>query len=131
MDNFDTIKTTGHVSDNRPDLMPDEQLLQRFFSEHTAEIADEGFSAQVMQQLPQRARRLNRVWTAVCVAATALVFLYFDGMAALRVLGTNFLGDLAGYLSAMYTATYPLLLLPATLAVLGTVSVYNLLANQR
>ena len=46
----------------------DELLVRKFFEENKIEIPDAGFSRRVMRRLPDRTRRLNRNWTAICVA---------------------------------------------------------------
>lgn len=46
----------------------DELLVRKFFEENKIEIPDAGFSRRVMRRLPDRTRRLNRIWTAICVA---------------------------------------------------------------
>ena len=51
----------------------DELLVRRFFDENKIELPDDGFSCRVMRRLPDRARRLNRRWTAVCLLLGALI----------------------------------------------------------
>lgn len=54
----------------------DERLLQSFFADCQIDIPDDGFSDRVMQALPssememevEKRRRLEHLWTAVCVA---------------------------------------------------------------
>lgn len=52
----------------------DELLLKQFFDEHRIDVSDDDFSRRVMRRLPDRKRRISRIWTAVC-AAVVLVFL--------------------------------------------------------
>lgn len=52
----------------------DEILIERFFNENRITIEDNGFSRRVMNRLPDRARRINRLWTAVC-ATIAILFI--------------------------------------------------------
>lgn len=52
----------------------DEILIERFFNENRITIEDNGFSRRVMNRLPDRARRINRLWTAVCAMA-AIIFI--------------------------------------------------------
>ena len=43
-------------------------LLNKLFEEAAkTEIADNGFTRQVMRRLPSRAERYNHIWTGVCV----------------------------------------------------------------
>lgn len=51
----------------------DELLVRKFFDENKIELPDDGFSRRVMRRLPDRARRLNRIWTAVCLLLGALI----------------------------------------------------------
>ncbi len=87
-------------------------LLQQFFSEAAQQqIADDGFTARVMQQLPkieekvsqetlqmlqrqnreaQKAslatmRRINRLWTVTCIAIFAALFIVFRGWEMLAI----------------------------------------------
>ena len=66
----------------------DEQLLQAFFADNMmAEIPDEGFSDKVMLSLPaleqERAlvkrRRLEHLWTAVCMAIGVIAAVVCQG----------------------------------------------------
>lgn len=56
------------MDDNR-----DELIVRKFFEENKVDIPDDGFSRRVMRRLPDRARRLNRIWTAVCVLSGLLL----------------------------------------------------------
>ena len=66
----------------------DEELVSMFFDEQKAIIENDGFfdersverfTQRVMSGLPQRAQRLNRLWTVFCLAlaiGTRLAFRY-------------------------------------------------------
>lgn len=56
----------------------DELLVRKFLDENKIELPDDGFSRRVMRRLPDCARRLNRIWTAVCLVAGALLCAVFD-----------------------------------------------------
>ncbi len=61
-----------------------ERLLQQFFSEAARQqIADDGFTERVMQQLPVRkpavSRNFLRLWTLACVAVYVVLFVVLDG----------------------------------------------------
>lgn len=64
----------------------DELLVRKFFDGCKADVPDGGFSRRVMRRLPDRERRLNRIWTAVCAAVGVVLFVKFD-----------WLGELAAY----------------------------------
>ena len=57
----------------------DDLLVKAFFEEHTHEIADHGFSKRVMRHLPDRSRRLNRIWTIVCCVLGIVFFVAVRG----------------------------------------------------
>ena len=74
--------------DMEPLSVSDEQLLQAFFADNMmAEIPDEGFSDKVMLSLPaleqERAlvkrRRLEHLWTAVCMAIGVIAAVVCQG----------------------------------------------------
>lgn len=78
----------------------DDELLTQFFADHKPQPADNGFSAGVMRRLPQRKRRMNQIWSALCAAMAVALFLVFDGVDQLRELFWRFLGDVAGYMAS-------------------------------
>ena len=64
----------------------DNKLLEQFFLEASQqEIADNGFSERVMEQLPQRQRSsrifnvLSHLWTVFCVVFAVVVFVLSQG----------------------------------------------------
>ena len=70
--------------------MTDNELLEKFFSDaRQTEIADDGFSARVMAQLNadavarqaalRRERLFSRLWTLLCVAVAAALFVVLGG----------------------------------------------------
>ncbi|MDR0658801.1 MAG: DUF5056 domain-containing protein [Mediterranea sp.] len=58
----------------------DDKLLKRFFSEHKKEINDNGFSRQVMKNLPDRSLKISNVWTTCCGALALILFFMLDGL---------------------------------------------------
>ncbi len=66
----------NNMSGNQPLLnIDDEKLLESFFADCRMDIPDDGFSDKVMNALPATShelshanRRLEHLWTAVCVA---------------------------------------------------------------
>lgn len=61
----------------------DELLVRKFFEENRTDIPDSGFTRRVMRRLPDRTRRLNRIWTAICVALGVVVAVKLDWLEAL------------------------------------------------
>lgn len=65
----------------------DEQLLQSFFADSQMELPDDGFSDRVMAALPSvetekaaaASRRLERLWTLICVAIGVVVAVVCQG----------------------------------------------------
>ena len=59
----------------------DEKLIASFFEAHQiGEIEDRGFSRRVMRRLPEsRMRRLNTVWTLLCMVAVVVYFIMQQG----------------------------------------------------
>lgn len=53
----------------------DDLLVRKFFEDNRISVTDNGFSQRVMQRLPRRARRLNRIWTVICAVA-GLIFVF-------------------------------------------------------
>lgn len=56
------------MTDNNDDV-----LVKKFFSENRIDVPDDGFSRRVMRRLPDRTRRISRLWTAVCVVVGLLI----------------------------------------------------------
>ena len=84
---------------NVSDTHDDEQLVDNFMRQFAnAEIADNGFSQQVMRELPATRNivRLNAIWTAVCVTAGVVLFFLFDGLSLLKTLLLNIFGRSCG-----------------------------------
>lgn len=61
----------------------DELLLRKYFNENKTDVPDDGFSRRVMRRLPDRARRLNHIWTAVCLLLGTLLCVASDWLGAL------------------------------------------------
>ena len=125
----------------------DEQLLQAFFADNMmAEIPDEGFSDKVMLSLPaleqERAlvkrRRLEHLWTAVCMAIGVIAAVVCQGWE--QILGWLFSMKIDFLLSGSRALTHVaesighsqnLLTLLAGFVVLIMVWGYNELADAR
>ena len=125
----------------------DEQLLQAFFADNMmAEIPDEGFSDKVMLSLPaleqERAlvkrRRLEHLWTAVCMAIGVIAAVVCQGWEQILGLFYNMKIDflLTGSRALTHVAesighSQNLLTLLAGFVVLIMVWGYNELADAR
>lgn len=100
----------------------DDQLIQTFFSQHpSAPLADDGFSARVMEQIGSRddvrtAARVRR-WIALCVGVALAVFFVFDGTHVLASELTRLAGNLWGALVTQMVS--PEALLNTLLGVFG------------
>ncbi len=78
-----------------------EHMLQQFFSEAAQEqIADNGFTERVMQQLPARTGWFTRLWTPFCITVFVVLFIVFRGWELLFV---HFRGMLQTIASQTFT----------------------------
>lgn len=62
--------------------MTDNELLEQLFRPaREMQIADDGFSDEVMRRLPQRrdVKRLGRLWTMFCLLVAAALFVLLGG----------------------------------------------------
>ena len=74
--NIDELLNTPFSNEDEQMTKADEQLLQSFFADCQTELSDDGFSDRVMEALPvletekaaARRRRMEHLWTFVCVA---------------------------------------------------------------
>ena len=57
----------------------DDILVSKFFEEYTQEVEAHGFTKRVIRHLPDRAARLNRIWTALCIVAGIVFFIGIKG----------------------------------------------------
>ena len=104
----------------------DEQMLMRFFDEHRMDIADDGFTKQVMRQLPTRTLRLNRWWTVICWAIGIAIFFLIDGVGQLRRVLGSMLGDVIGIFTSLHLPVTTIVLTSVVLLTLLLVEVYRL-----
>ncbi len=125
----------------------DEQLLQAFFADNMmAEIPDEGFSDKVMLSLPAleqkralvKRRRLEHLWTAVCMAIGVIAAVVCQGWEQILGLFYNMKIDflLTGSRALTYVAdsidrSQNLLMVLAGIFLLIMVWGYNELADVR
>lgn len=63
----------------------DDKLIKNFLLAGKQEVADNGFSRRVMQQLPssRRAERLSNLLNVVCTIVCLVCFYVFDGVEVL------------------------------------------------
>lgn len=105
----------------------DELLVKKFFDENKIEIPDNGFSRRVMRRLPDRMRRLNRIWTAVCIALGVIMCVKFNWIASLS---TQVRSIADTVMSNHVIAGNPILLLFGLLFIIF-LGGYNLIAAER
>ena len=116
-------------TDNK-NQMSDDELLSQFFSAHMSQPQDNGFSERVMRQLPQRARRMNRIWSGICALLAAALFLLLDGVDQLRVVGSRFVGDAVGYVASFDISALSVVMIVVAFIVLLSVFLSNLLPTR-
>mgnify|MGYP001415157588 CR=1 FL=1 len=116
---------------NNNDIKNDDELLKQFFNAAKQDIDDDGFTDRVMQRLPQHAKRMNQIWTTICFALGMALFILFDGVEDLRVLGSNISSNIVGYLSSIDLTVLSPTLIFGTVIILGFVWLYNILSIQR
>ena len=108
----------------------DERLVDSFFSRHAGgKVADGGFSARVMHNIPaeQPLGRINRLWTAACAVAGIVMFWMFDGVSMLKATLVNMFGNFVGLLANAVTSvnfTYTVTVV-AGLVVVGIMALVN------
>lgn len=119
------------MNTDNPIHKTDDELLEQFFAANMPQPQDDGFSQNVMRQLPQRARKMNRIWSFACALLAAAIFLLFDGIEQLRVLVWRMLGDAAGYVASIdFSVLSPVMIVLAAVVLL-VVGLSNLLPTQR
>ena len=72
----------------------DELLVRKFFEDNAVEVPDDGFTRRVMRRLPDRERRLSRIWAAVCAVAGVLMLLKFNWLGVLVSVLVSYIGSL-------------------------------------
>lgn len=58
----------------------DDQLIKQFMQTNKREIANNGFSRRVMNQLPISAELCSDILTIVCVISCCILFYVYDGI---------------------------------------------------
>lgn len=79
----------------------DDELLRQFFAQHTFELADNGFTQQVMRKLPRRLVNLNRIWVVFCCLLGVVFLLMSNALNQLRMVFSNFVGDINGWIASI------------------------------
>lgn len=87
------------MTDNNDDI-----LVQRFFEERHIKIEDNGFTHSVMHRLPDSARRLNRIWTAVCAAIGIFLLVKIN---VLAIVSSFIQEELGGMMAQHFTPVSP------------------------
>ncbi len=104
----------------------DEQLLMRFFDEQRQDIADNGFTQQVMRHLPARTMRINRWWTVLCWAIGIAFFFLVDGVGQLRQVASSLFSDVLSVFSSINLPFLNIVIVSIVLLVFLTIEVYRL-----
>ena len=93
--------------------------------QHKPELEDTGFTRQVMNRLPDRASKLNRIWSIFCMAIGLLFMAVLWVSGQLGMVLSNLIGDIIGVVVSDRMAETPVLTI--CLAVLA--AVFMLLHN--
>lgn len=106
----------------------DDDLLKTFFEEYAINIPDNGFSQQVMRQLPHRFLKANQVWFWFCTLVGIAFLVLSDAMEQLRTVVNNFIGDIHGFWASFdLDSTSPLTvyMLALVLALISGFYIFN------
>lgn len=109
--------------------------VDKFLLSHKTEIADNGFSDQVMHRLPARSVNhvaVERLWTVVCLGVTLVVCLHLDWFDTLMIDIKSFIVTLPLESAAtqwFYFLGAPILLFWASMALLTRFTIYKLSDN--
>ena len=109
----------------------DEQLIQQFMTTHRPEVADMGFTHWVMRHLPDRAARLSRLWAALCIVVGIVLTVVWGGLASVKDVVYDMIGDMVGMLSADGITMVPLGAVYMAIVVMSAVLLYNVVAAKR
>ena len=115
----------------------DEELVSMFFDEQKAIIENDGFfdersverfTQSVMSCLPQRAQRLNRLWTVFCLALAI-------GFAIVARVWHSAIGTLQGLLADTLTNNFfsatPLSTMYLTVVAVAAIVCFGILSKER
>ena len=102
----------------------DEELLRQFFSGHSFQVADNGFTHRVGRLLPDRSLRLNRLWTAVCATAVVVFLIVTKSWVIVAGALQGFLADAVTHLSQTNVLSAF-----ATVVLLTAFASYGIVAN--
>lgn len=110
--------------------LTDDELLMQFFEANKIEIADDGFSRRVMEQLPSRSARLSRIWTAFCWTVGIVLFFVLKGWQQLGLLFENMMGNLEGALSSMELITVSPAIIWMSMMILVSLAFVNVVRSE-
>ena len=106
----------------------DEELVKHFFEEHQVDIADDGFTSRVMNQLPERTQWLNRIWTVICL--TFGIVLAVVTRAWQSIIGT-LQGLLADTLTNNFFSGTPISTMYLTVVAVAAIVCFGILSKER
>lgn len=61
-------------------MKTDDKLIADFFATKKKEVADNGFSRKVMENLPHKTNRLAQAWALFVTLVALVLFFVFDGL---------------------------------------------------
>ena len=106
--------------------MTDNELLEQLFQPmKEMQVADNGFTERVMQQLPadNRALKLSRLWTAFCVVVAVTLFVLMRGW--------ELIGHALLMLLNNLPSTQHLLMLTVSVGVVGLLALTEFVHHER
>lgn len=103
----------------------DDQLISKFMQANKHEVADNGFSRRVMRRLPNKAKVLSDILTAVCVVLSAILIYVYDGFNILLASVQDILRNQSLNLEETNLNSSTLLLMLAVFASLAIYQVYT------
>ena len=104
----------------------DEQMLIRFFEENRQEIEDNGFTEQVVRQLPARAVKLSRIWTMICWVAGIALFYFIDGVGQIQRGVLLIIHDVASMFASVDFSIYSIIMIILLIFTMISVKMYQI-----
>ena len=103
----------------------DDKLLMDFLSERKPSVPDDGFSHRVMRSLPDRAYRVNRLWTYMCIVAGVVMAVVGNAVGHLAAVAIDVVANVVAGLSVISLSHVSPWLVGATLYVMVMVALYR------
>ncbi len=109
----------------------DDKLIKEFLAANRPEVADMGFSRRVMHRLPDRAYRLNRIWSVLCMVAGVLFAVLWSVPDHVVCFLSDVLGDIIGVVMSDGIAKVSPLAICTILFVVTLMLLYNVAISGR